>query len=93
MPCWPSPDTIKRLRDDGTIEHVGREGFLIGQTPMGYRASVLRSVLAYADDRVVEETIEFERLGHRFVAVPGDRWSHHLVDQTDLARFERLLDT
>ena len=91
LPAWESPDTLKRLREDGSIEHLGREGILIAQSPMAYRRTTLVEVFDRLKDVPVEETIGVELIGGRVVAVPGDRWSQHLVDQRDLRRFERLI--
>lgn len=86
----PMPDTLKRLEDDGTLRHVGREGFVIAQGPFAYRRALLERVIVELGTDLVEESIGVERLGGRVVAVSGDRWSHHLVEQLDLERFERL---
>src|SRR5918996_651799 len=37
IPTWQSPDPIKRLHEDGSILHVGREGLLVAQSPSAYR--------------------------------------------------------
>ena len=91
IPVWQSPDTIKRLRQDGSIEHLGREGILVAQSPMAYRRATLMKVFETLEDVPLEETIGIERIGGRVVPVAGDRWSQHLVDQRDLRMFERLI--
>lgn len=88
---WALPDTLKALRPDGTIEHKGREGLVVAQTPMGFSAAMLRQVFATYDEVPIEESIVVEELGGRVVAVPGDRWSHHVVEPRDLEMLERLL--
>ena len=90
IPAWESPDTLKRLRPDGSIEHLGREGILVAQSPSAYRRSTLEKVFDTFADVPVEETIGVEQIGGRVVAVTGDRWSQHLIDRHDLRMFERL---
>ena len=91
IPGWESPDTLKRVRRDGSIEHLGREGILVVQSPMAYRQKTLARVFETLEDVPLEETIGVEMIGGRVVAVEGDRWSQHLVDQRDLRMFERLI--
>jgi 2-C-methyl-D-erythritol 4-phosphate cytidylyltransferase len=92
IPGWESPDTLKRVREDGSIEHLGREGILVVQSPMAYRRTTLIRVFESLEFVPVEETIGVEMIGGRVVAVAGDRWSQHLVDQRDLRMFERLIE-
>jgi 2-C-methyl-D-erythritol 4-phosphate cytidylyltransferase len=92
IPAWESPDTLKRMREDGSIEHLGREGIVVAQSPMAYRRATLVAVFERLDVVPVEETIGVEMIGGRVVAVPGDRWSQHLVDHRDLDMFERLIE-
>jgi 2-C-methyl-D-erythritol 4-phosphate cytidylyltransferase len=91
IPAWESPDTIKRLRQDGSIEHLGREGILVAQSPMAYRRTTLMKVFETLEHVPLEETIGVELIGGRVVPVAGDRWSQHLVDQRDLRMFERII--
>lgn len=92
IPGWEPPDTIKRVLPDGSIEHVGREGFLIVQGPIAFRTSTLVAMYQTFAEVPIEETIGIQRFGGRVVAVRGDKWSHHLVDGDDLAVMERLVD-
>ncbi len=98
MSAWPTPDTIKSLRSDGSLQHLGRDGMLVAQSPMAYRLSTLREAIAHlmADDStspgsITEETVVIEQLGGRVVWVPGDRWSHHIVEPRDLDLASYLL--
>jgi 2-C-methyl-D-erythritol 4-phosphate cytidylyltransferase len=91
IPAWQSPDTLKRLRQDGSIEHLGREGILVAQSPSACRRSTLMKVFETLEDVPVEETIGVELIGGRVVPVSGDRWSQHLVDERDLRMFELLI--
>lgn len=91
IPAWQSPDTLKRLRQDGSIEHLGREGILVAQSPSAYRRTTLEKVFETLEDVPLDETIGVELIGGRVVPVAGDRWSQHLVDERDLRMFERLI--
>lgn len=92
LPVWSFPDTLKRVGADGTIQHIGREGYVVAQTPMAFDTDMLRTVFAAFAEVPIEESIAVERLGGRVATVPGDPWSHHVVDPRDLALMERLLD-
>ena len=92
MPVWSLPDTLKVLHDDGRITHAGREGFVVAQGPTAFRAAALRRMFDELGDIPIEETVGIERIGGRVVGVPGDRWSHHVVEPRDLVLMERLLD-
>jgi 2-C-methyl-D-erythritol 4-phosphate cytidylyltransferase len=91
LPAWPLPDTLKYRSADGTIEHRGREGYVVAQSPMAFTATMLRRVFGSFDEIPIEESIAVEQLGGRVVTVPGDPWSHHVVAPRDLAVMERLL--
>lgn len=91
VPAWPLPDTLKFVHADGTVEHRGREGYVIVQSPMAFTAAMLHKVFDAFDEIPIEESIAVERLGGRVVTVPGDPWSHHLVTPRDLEVIERLL--
>jgi 2-C-methyl-D-erythritol 4-phosphate cytidylyltransferase len=91
LPAWPLPDTLKLARPDGTIEHRGREGYLVAQTPMAFTAAMLRQVFETFTEIPIEESIAVGQLGGRVVAVPGDPWSHHVVEPRDVTLIERLL--
>ena len=91
IPGWQSPDMLKRLRRDGSVEHLGREGILVAQSPSAYRRTMLIKVFETLEDVPLDETVGVELIGGRVVAVTGDRWSQHLVDERDLRMFERLI--
>jgi 2-C-methyl-D-erythritol 4-phosphate cytidylyltransferase len=92
MPVWTLPDTLKRQDPDGRIHHAGREGFVVAQGPTAFRADSLRRMFAEQGEIPIEESVGIERIGGRVVGVPGDRWSHHVVDARDLELMERLAD-
>ena len=92
MPVWPLPDTLKHPHADGRITHAGRDDVVVAQGPTAFRAAALRRMFAELDEIPIEETVGIERIGGRVVGVPGDRWSHHVVEPRDLERMERLLE-
>ncbi|MDH4365969.1 MAG: 2-C-methyl-D-erythritol 4-phosphate cytidylyltransferase, partial [Acidimicrobiia bacterium] len=89
--AWDLPDTLKAVRPDGTLEHRGREGLAVAQTPMGFSAAMLHKIFATYDEVPIEESIVVAELGGRVVHVPGDRWSQHVVEPRDLELMELLL--
>jgi len=91
VPGWTSPDVIKRVKPDGSLEHIGREEFLIVQGPIACRLSTLRQAIETVTENIVEETEAIERIGGRVVAVEGNSWSHHVVDAKDLDYIARIL--
>ena len=90
IPGWEPPDPVKRVLPDGSIEHVGREGLVIVQSPSAYRRSTLDRVFAELEEIPIDESMGVELIGGRVESVVGDRWSHHLVDERDLAMFGKL---
>jgi 2-C-methyl-D-erythritol 4-phosphate cytidylyltransferase len=44
IPAWHSPDTLKRRRQDGSIEHLSRGGILVAQSPIAHRRTTLMKV-------------------------------------------------
>jgi 2-C-methyl-D-erythritol 4-phosphate cytidylyltransferase len=91
MPCWQPPDPIKRADAGDGLQHVGREGFVIGGTPLICRAGSLRAAFAAFATIDVEETIAIERRGGVVRMVEGDRWSQHIVTPEDRLLAEAIL--
>jgi 2-C-methyl-D-erythritol 4-phosphate cytidylyltransferase len=102
---WPTPDTIKAVDVDvdGTrwsserasrLRHHGRDGLVVAQSPMAYRVDSLREALVElggAGATAVEETIVIESRGGAVLGVPGDPWSHHVVERRDIEIVEAIL--
>lgn len=100
---WPTPDTIKAVDGEGDsaptashhrLRHHGRDGLVVAQSPMAYRVESLRKALTELEEsgaRAVEETIVIEARGGTVVGVPGDAWSHHLVEPRDIEIVEAIL--
>jgi 2-C-methyl-D-erythritol 4-phosphate cytidylyltransferase len=89
--AWQPPDPVKRLRSDGSIEHLGRDELLIAQSPSAYRRSSLDRVFELLETVPIDESVGIELIGGRVVPVQGDRWSQHVVDPRDLELFDALL--
>lgn len=92
MPVWSPPDSLKVMHEDGRITHAGRDEFVVAQGPTAFRAAALRRMFDELSEIPIEETVGIERIGGRVVGVPGDRWSHHVVEPRDLQLMERLLE-
>lgn len=92
IPCWELPDTVKSIRPDGTLEHRGREEFVIAQGPAAYRYRTIRRVFEELAEIPIEETIGIELIGGRVVPVKGNKWSHHVVDPEDLRLMQWLVE-
>jgi 2-C-methyl-D-erythritol 4-phosphate cytidylyltransferase len=102
---WPTPDTIKAVdvgnarhpgERAGRLRHHGRDGLVVAQSPMAYRVDSLREALVElggtgAGATAVEETIVIESRGGVVLGVPGDPWSHHVVEPRDLEIVEAIL--
>jgi 2-C-methyl-D-erythritol 4-phosphate cytidylyltransferase len=89
--AWQPPDPVKRLRSDGSIEHLGRDELLIAQSPSAYRRSSLDRAFELLETVPIDETVGIELTGGRVVPVAGDRWSQHVVEPRDLELFEALV--
>lgn len=92
----PVRDTLKRVRDDGTVEAtVDRAGLWHAQTPQAFRTDVLRTAHDEAERRGLEVTDDaalVEALGLVPVrVVRGDSWNFKVTEPPDLAVAEAML--
>lgn len=92
----PVRDTLKRVRDDGTIEStVDRAALWQAQTPQAFRADLARNAHALAEERGIEATDDaalVEALGLGPVrVVRGDPWNFKVTEPPDLRAAEALL--
>jgi len=92
VPIWSLADTLKTLHPDGRVTHAGRDEVVVAQSPTAFRIATLERMFSELDEIPIEETVGVERIGGRVVGVPGDRWSHHVVEPRDLMLMERLID-
>ncbi|MDP6473000.1 MAG: 2-C-methyl-D-erythritol 4-phosphate cytidylyltransferase [Pseudomonadales bacterium] len=92
IPAFTPSDVIKCRSPDGSLAHVGREELVVAQSPNACRALILHQALEQTSpDAFIEETQAIEAIGGRVVAVEGDPWAHHIIDDIDLAATKRLV--
>lgn len=92
----PVRDTLKRVRDDGTVEGtVERAGLWHAQTPQAFRADLLRRAHELAEEQglgVTDDASIVEALGLAPVrVVRGDPWNVKITEPPDLRAAEALL--
>lgn len=87
----PVTDTIKQV-DTGLIERtVDRSTLWAAQTPQGFRADLLREMMASTTIGVTDEASLAEHLGHKVHIVPGDSTNLKITHPIDLVIAEALL--
>lgn len=95
LPVIPVADTIHVMNDDATIAStLDRSQLGAAQTPQCFRASILREVLARAEQEGVEGTDEAglaARFGYPVKAVPGDPRNLKITLPEDLEVAEHYL--
>ncbi|MFN2590293.1 MAG: 2-C-methyl-D-erythritol 4-phosphate cytidylyltransferase [Actinomycetota bacterium] len=94
VPLIPSPDTVKRVRDDRVIETIPRHELGLAQTPQAFAAAALR----HAHDRAAldgvsatDDAMLLEAAGYAVAAVPGDPANLKITTEDDVARAEAVL--
>lgn len=90
IPALPIAETLKRVDGTRVVETVPRDGLVLTQAPLAFRAAVLRAVHASAPE-VVEDTIPVEASGGTVAVVPGDPRNLHVTRPEDLDLVARLL--
>jgi 2-C-methyl-D-erythritol 4-phosphate cytidylyltransferase len=91
IPALPLAETLKRVDGRRVLETVDREGLVMTQAPLAFRAEVLRRVHR-EETEVVEDTIPVEAWGGVVTIVPGDPRNLHVTRPEDLDIVARLLD-
>lgn len=95
IPGAPVADTLKRVRDDGTIiETVSRAGLLAVQTPQAFRRDWL--VAAYSgrnrlSAKITDDAQLVEALGHACHVVPGPTCNIKITTMDDLRLASAIL--
>lgn len=90
IPALPIAETLKRVDGNRVVETVPRDGLVMTQAPLAFRAEVLRAVHASAPE-AVEDTILVEAAGGTVAVVPGDPRNLHVTRPEDLDLVARLL--
>src|SRR5439155_19354236 len=91
VPALAVSATVKRVRDDGVIATIAREGLVAVQTPQAFRVSALRAAhRAGATD--TDDAALVEANGGTVVVVEGERRNLKLTRPDDLELAEVLLD-
>lgn len=90
----PLVDTLKRVRDDGTIaETIDRTGLWRAQTPQAFPRAMLEKAYIEAAAQQISATDDAalcERLGFKVVVVPGSERAMKVTVEDDFARAEAL---
>jgi 2-C-methyl-D-erythritol 4-phosphate cytidylyltransferase len=95
VPVVPSPDTVKRIREDRVVETLApREELALAQTPQGFEVSAL--LAAHRDAPAIgtgatDDAMLLERAGYRVVAVPGERSNLKITTAEDLLQAELMI--
>ena len=96
IPVLAVTDTVKRLREDGTVAAtVPREDLRLAQTPQGFRADVLRAAYERAEgagDFATDDAGLVERAGGRVVTVEGALVNMKITTPADLDLAEALIE-
>lgn len=91
----PVDNTIKRVREDMTVEStVDRSDLWNALTPQMFRVAILREALERARERgeaLSDEAGAVEALGKRPLIVPGDKRNIKVTHPGDLAIAEQIL--
>jgi 2-C-methyl-D-erythritol 4-phosphate cytidylyltransferase len=93
----PTRDSIKRVREDGTVvETIPRQQLWLAQTPQTFRVSLIREAHARAlaeGANVTDDAALLERLGKVVQIVPGSYRNFKITTPEDLQVAEALLRT
>ncbi len=96
IPVVAVTDTVKRLREDGTVAAtVPREDLRLAQTPQGFRADLLRAAYdraARAGDFATDDAGLVERAGGRVATVDGSLVNLKITTPADLDLAEALIE-
>lgn len=90
-PALPLVETLKRVRDGEVVATVPKDDLVVVQTPMAFRADLLRRAHAQrgAAD-ATDDSVLVERLGATVVTVPGDPANLHVTTPADLELVDLL---
>jgi 2-C-methyl-D-erythritol 4-phosphate cytidylyltransferase / 2-C-methyl-D-erythritol 2,4-cyclodiphosphate synthase len=95
VPVLAVTDTVLRVRDELVEGAEPREELALGQTPQGFRTSVLREAHAKAEVAGASFTDDASMLrwaGFEVRAIPGDPANLKITTLADLAHADRRMD-
>ena len=94
-PAVPVKDTVKTVREDGTVDRtLDRDALRAVQTPQIFEASILKAALQSALEAgaaVTDDCSAVERLGKRVYLVEGDEENLKITTPVDLLLAEAIL--
>jgi 2-C-methyl-D-erythritol 4-phosphate cytidylyltransferase len=90
VPAVTIPDTVKRVDGDRVVETVDREGLVVVQTPLAFRADRLRAAHDAGGD-ATDDAALVEAAGGTVVVVAGDPRNVKVTTVADLTVVEALL--
>ena len=94
-PAVPVKDTVKTVREDGTVDRtLDRDALRAAQTPQIFEASLLKAALQSALEAgaaVTDDCSAVERLGKRVYLVEGDEENLKITTPVDLLLAEAIL--
>jgi len=92
IPVIPSPDTLRLLNDDGTVERgpIDRSRIVRVQTPQGFRTDMIRSALAESKPDILDDAEAVLALGRPVFPVSGEETNLKVTCPADLAIAEAI---
>ncbi|MEY4275976.1 MAG: hypothetical protein RIS26_439 [Actinomycetota bacterium] len=91
LPVIPVHDTVKRASGQEVLETVDRSELRAAQTPQGFPAELLRDAYANAGEDHTDDAALVQSLGHRVLAVAGDRMAVKVTTPDDLILASHLV--
>jgi len=91
IPAVPVKDTIKLVSDDFVERTPRRENLWAAQTPQVFRFELLAQAHAEVSEKVSDDALMVERLGHRVKVYPGSYTNIKVTTPEDLELAEIIL--
>ena len=91
LPVIPVHDTVKRAAGQEVLETVDRSELRAAQTPQGFPAELLRDAYSKAGEDHTDDAALVQSLGHRVLAVAGDRMAMKVTTPDDLILASHLV--
>ncbi len=91
IPAVPVKDTIKLVSDDFVERTPRRENLWAAQTPQVFRFELLAQAHAEVSEKVSDDALMVEKLGHRVKVYPGSYTNIKVTTPEDLELAEIIL--